>query len=186
MIKRWKKYYESTTEVKIEIVQEVLWFYLYLYNGNIISGTELTKILRSFDILGDEFDFYESRSGDLGQYTQELYNKCKKDDELYTQIIELYSIARHYLGKLPEVYRIEDAIINFIDEGFTFFLEPSDDVYILTLEISKEQMALTVENFQKYLPKFTHLQSKLNFGKGCTINEITYNQWYIKVKYHIY
>jgi len=184
MIKGWKTFYESNNVVKTEIIQEVIYFGLFYYDGSLTtnmahipaarmkrdlseSWSRLTKIFDENDL--EINDYYDVSTDGINKIISDLEEISRKDGKTYERIVDIYNTIRKQddFARLPQVHQIEDAILSFIEnENFYFHLHiyysGTKPFYLLSLN-SKPGSDHTPEQLIETFNKIQRTVKKLKF-----------------------
>jgi hypothetical protein len=117
MIQTWSKFNESNETITKEIVQEIMYYCASMDSTQYHIDEIDDKIQNSIESVDENFwgDFYEVSYSELNQIIDKWFNKCKSNPELTTQFLEIYSSLRKKLSNFPEMYQIEDELLDLIE-----------------------------------------------------------------------
>lgn len=174
MIKKWDLFLEGSTDsIKIEVIQEVLYISLLIYDEYIKGGQfEIiyNKVLDIFDKNNTSIDtFYDISMDETNKLIQSYYKICKSNNNIYEDFLEVYNIIREktFFSSLPEIYQIEDTILSFIEENnFQFFLSLEEinkkNTYKLRFS-SKDRINYSIDDYINIVNKSKILVNKFKF-----------------------
>jgi hypothetical protein len=105
MIKSWQIFNESTSnELTKEQSQEIIYYFSEMSEPTQKIVNDFYS-LRGFD--DNHFSFFEISYEEMIQYTRDLQQRCKGNEELTNKMIEIYEEIREERKIFPEAHEIE-------------------------------------------------------------------------------
>jgi hypothetical protein len=153
MIKSWQIFNESTSnELTKEQAQEIIYYF-----SEMSEPTQ--KIVNNFYSLDgfddDHFSFFEISYEEMIQYTRDLQQRCKGNEELTNKMIEIYEEIREERKIFPEAHEIESIFSDFMDlEDFYFMIYSDKMEYTIRLGKTPTNLGSFTkycQDIQKYL-----------------------------------
>lgn len=143
MIKSWQIFNESNSnELTKEQAQEII----YYLSEDSSPDRNITK--EFYDLFGDHFTYYETGYEDMKQFVKDLLSRCKGNQDLTDNMIQMYQKIRKEREIFPEAFEIEEIFADFMDlENFTFMIYSTDSEY--TIRLSKDNVK-NLDSFIKY------------------------------------
>lgn len=163
MIKSWQIFNESTSnELTKEQAQEIIYYFSEM-------SEPTSKIVNNFFSLfhDDDFVFYETSYEEMTQYTKDLQQKCKGNEELTNKVVEIYEEIREERKMFPEAHEIESTFSDFMDlEDFNFMIYSDKMEYTIRLgktSTNLDSFTKYCKDIQKYLVRLesTDYETKL-------------------------
>lgn len=170
MIKSWNKYNENKTNIKPEVVQEIVWLMMFVhdnFNSDVLKNFEKINSYYSEELDSDMYGtFYDPTDKDIKNLISELIGLCEKTPEVYEEIERLFKTVRNtILRKRPYIYQIEDSIIDILDSGYTMWIRyKNEDTESYHVEIYSEWgVNKTEDDFIKAVNMSKNLPRKMKF-----------------------
>jgi len=190
MVKKWTHFNESEEPVRTSgsknfshhMAQEIIWY--FSENSKVSKELERMFYEHPENDKADQFTAYETSYSEYKKWIRLLMNMVRtKSLSFKDDMIELYEKIREERKGLPEIYVIEDILLDFIEnEDYSFSMECSNTKYLIKLYKEIESSSeTTIQEFIKnisyisksVLPKFRALHVKVKLEESKMVD-----MWY--------
>lgn len=182
MIKKWKKFNESTSETFTEeMAQEILYFFS---EDSIVPKsieTDFNRIYNDYQL--NQIVFYEAGYNDMKQFIKYLFEKSKEDESLKRELIDLYSKIREQIKIFPKVCEIEDIYLSLIEDlNYDFFLSVNGARSLIKIKLLKWS-STSLDDFIQTCKKIDATLMRLKGDEySSKLDSCTYSSQYTEFK----
>jgi len=180
MIKNWKIFLESKSDISYETLSEVIMFRNF---SKMTGNEEIHRKIENFintDMDEDINDLVPISTEDHRQFRkkiEELVNVIKSNPDFSNTLLQLYSEVEDKMGGFPKFYELEDIFIDFIDGGWGIDFVLDVGKY-MEIEVSNEIVDLNI-TYDDYINLISESNSilrriKSHFNLDCSILKSSY------------